>query len=106
MRMSMQDGLSSGSLDVTCVVIWSKSKCMMHPKRIDSNVDNFTIIGKLFFTRALLETERRLFGNKKEITFVEIRENCDMRLLDREKLILLIDKRACQRKIMFSSVND
>ena len=59
-----------------------------------------------FFTRELLENERSFFGNTEEIKFAESREQCDMRLSDREKVILLLDKRACHRKSVFSSAND
>ena len=41
----------------------------------------------IFFTRELLENERKFCGNAEEINFAESRENCDMSLSDREKVI-------------------
>ena len=61
---------------------------------------------RFFFTRELLKNERRFCGNAEEINFAESRENCDMRLSDREKVILLLDKRACHSQSIFSSAND
>ena len=57
-------------------------------------------------TRVLLETERRFFGKAEEITFSESGENCDMSLSYRENEILLLYKRECYSKSIFSSVND
>ena len=43
MRKTKHDGLSSGSLEETCVEILSKNRFLIHPKKIDSDSDDFTI---------------------------------------------------------------
>ena len=71
----MCDRLSSRSLEEIDVDTWSKNKLLMRPKRIDSDSDDFTVSGKNCLTRALLQTERRLFGNAEEITFEDSGKN-------------------------------
>ena len=94
MRKTRYDGLLRGSLEAINVKTWGKNNFLMHPKRIHSDTDDFTIIGKTCLTRMSLETERRIFGNTEEIDFAESGENCDISLLDRQKATLLLDKRA------------
>ena len=53
MRNIIHGGLSIGSLEVIDVETWSKNKSLMHPKRIDSDADDFTIAGKTCLSRAL-----------------------------------------------------
>ena len=106
MRKKIYDDLSSGSLELTDVDTWIKNKLLTHPKRIDSHENDFTIAGKSCLTRALTETERRFFGNAEGINFTESEEKCDISLPDREKGILLIEKRVLYRKIVFSLVNN
>jgi len=62
------------------------------PPRIRVDVATFTAAGKTCLRRALLETERRFFGNRTEVVFTEIPK---LKLSDREKGVLVLDKRTC-----------
>ena len=106
MRNISHGSLSSRSLEAIYSETWSKNKSLMRLKIIDFDADDFTISKKPFLTRALLDTECRIFGNAEEMIFSESGQNCDMSLSDREESILLLDKRTCCTKSFFSSVND
>ena len=106
MRKTMHDYLSSGSLKAIDAETWSKNKFLMHPKIIYSDTDDFTIVGKTFLTGALLEIERRFFGNTEDITFAERGKNYDVSLSDGEKEIVLLDKNTYCNKSVFSSASD
>ena len=60
-------------------------------------VDTFSANGLECRCRALLETERRLFGNKNETTFNETNDEPDLTLSEREKGVLVLDKRTSFR---------
>ena len=95
MRKIIHDSFSRVSLQIIDGETWSKNKSLMHPSRIDTNTNDFTIIGKTCLTRELLETEPRFFNNDGEVSFAEGGEDYDMSLSCREKFILLLDTRAC-----------
>ena len=53
-RNTIQDGLSRVSLKVIDAHTWSKNKSLMYPSKIDTDTDDFTIVGKTFLTKSLL----------------------------------------------------
>ena len=61
-------------------------------------VESFTLAGKIFRKRALLQTERRFFNNKTEDTFAESSTEIETNLTDREKATLLLDPRTSWNK--------
>ena len=85
---------------------WSKKKSMTHSKMSHARTDTLTVIGNTCLTKALLETERRFFSNTEEETYSERGKDCDMSLSDREKVVLMIDKRTCCSRSVFRSVKD
>ena len=58
------------------------------------SIDSFTTTEKTCLIGALLEIERKVFGNAEDKTFVEGGEDCVMSLSDREKAVLTVDKRS------------
>lgn len=74
-------------------ILREKNKMMMRPKRIPTNENLIRLTGKTCLNIAILETERRFFGNKEDIIFDEGRKENDMSLSDWEKDIFLLGKR-------------
>ena len=72
MRKTLNDKLSSGSLNSIDTDAWSKNHVMMHPIRTATNENSFTIIGKTCLSRGLLETEVIFFGKTEDVTFAEV----------------------------------
>ena len=78
MRKVLHDELSCVTMKVMNTEDWSSNKIMMNPKRSEINSNTFTTMGRTCLKRALLETERRFFGNTVEETFEDSIEYCDM----------------------------
>jgi len=92
--------LKAPGINVIDMDRWSIYK---KPQRIRKSVFEMTEVGKICRNRAILECERRFFGNNTE----EIYDECDdevakkVQLTDREKGMLLLDPRTCmQQSIM------
>ena len=83
---------------------WSSDKAMMRPTRSEANIDSFSETGKICKKRALLECERIFFKIKTEKTFAENNSEFSMNLLDRERAMLVIDKRVCWSRCSFYNV--
>ena len=79
---------------------------MMHAKRSEINIDIFTTARKTYLNRLLFETERSFFGNTVEKNYTEPGADCEMSFSDREKALLLMDKRTSFGRSVFSSVRD
>ena len=62
----LHDRLSCGSLNAIDSDTWSKNKSMMCAARTATDTDSFATKGKKCLTRALLETEWRVFGNSED----------------------------------------
>ena len=70
------------------------------PKRVEVNVNDMSDAGRVCRKRAILETERRFFGNNTENTFEEQGLQLEdiqgkVEMSDRELDVLLLDPRTC-----------
>ena len=84
MRGFLHDRLSSDTMTCVDVDIWSSKKDCMCRTRSEVRVATHTVAGKICLERALLETERRYFNDKTEITFAKSDEAIVTNLTKRE----------------------
>lgn len=89
MRMELHKKLNSDTMEIIDVNNWGKT-----PKapRVTVDVATWSDKGKECKQRALLECERKFFGNRSEDV---IRGASEIKLKDREKAALVLDKRTC-----------
>ena len=106
MRKVLHDEFSSGSLNKIDTCSWSKNKTMLHPTRTTVDTHFYTVAGKICLSEELIEAERRVFGNAEYLTFAEDGEDCDMRLLDKENVFLLLKTRTFCSRSIFRCIND
>ena len=85
---------------------WSSQKAMTRPTISVVNVTSFAYTGRTFLKRDMLECERRFFNNKTEIIFAK--QNCEfcVNLTNRERALLVLEKRMCWSRSVFADVND
>ena len=85
---------------------WSSNILIMHPTRLEFKASTFTSTERACLNRELLETERSFFGNTVDEHFSESGEDFDMSLSNREKELLIMDRRTCCSRIIFRYLND
>ena len=104
MRKALHDIFSRVTVTLTDAEEWSAHKEIVHPTRSEPNVDSFAEKVKVYRTRELLKCERRFFNNKTEETFAERNTEFYMKLTDREKTVLVLEKKICWSKSAFDGV--
>lgn len=104
MKTSLHDSFSRDTMLLTNDGKWGSDKDVMCPTRSEANSDLFTDAGKIFKKRASLEYERRFFDNKRENTFAESNTEFSMKLIDRDRDTLVLDKRTCWSRSAFDEV--
>ena len=68
----------------------------MHPIRSDVNVNSFAIAGKNMQNESIFfECERKKINNESEIIFAGANSEFCMKLSDRERALLVLEKRGC-----------
>ena len=78
----------------------------MHPTRSEVNVDSFAEAVQTFKKRALLECEKMFFNKKSKTTFADANNDFGMKLSNRERALLVLEKSCCWSKSVFESVNE
>ena len=69
---------------------------------ISVDVDTFSKDGQECRKLALLETERRFFGNRGDEVLQNLNVEAGLDLIQREKAVLVLDKRTCCRGSILS----
>ena len=77
-----------------------------HPTRSEANADSFNEARKTCKKIELLECERIFFNNKLEKTFAEANADFFMNLLDKERALLVLEKRVCWSRSAFDNAHD
>ena len=95
MRKIICDSLSRKTMCIINADLWSGKKEMIRPARSEVNITSFTDIRRTYLKRALLECEKIPFNNKTECIFAESNYECCMNLSNRERALLVQDKRVC-----------
>ena len=104
MRKLLHESISSSALNAIVAYAWIRNKITIHPKIISTSSDILALTGKTCLHRVLLETERGFFGSKKSTTLSGGKLDTDMSLSDREKSVLLLDKRTYQSRKNFRTI--
>ena len=100
MRKKVHDDLTGSSMDLIDMPNWTTQ--VIAP-RISVDVDTFSEDGQECRKRALLETERRFFGNRGDEVLQDLNVEAGLDLTQREKAVLVLDKRTCCRGSILSS---
>ena len=101
MRKALHDSSSRDAMSLIDVDDWSSNKEETHPTRSEVKVESFAVAVKICRKRALLETERRFFNNKTEVTVVQSNAEIEIKLTDREKASLALDPRNAWNEQVF-----
>ena len=103
LRKKVHTQLKGNKLDIINVSEWQNQ---IHPSRTSADVDSFSSAGRECRRRALLETERRFFGNRSENIGEEINIEASLKLSQREKAVLVLDKRTCLQPGILTNDDD
>ena len=95
MRKNLHNEYTSNTMYLIHLDEW---KDQIHPPRRQVPVDDFSDNGRECRKRALLEVERRFFGNNTEEVFEEDAQEAVLKLKQRGKATLVLDKRTCYRR--------
>ena len=98
-RKKLHDAFTSDTMDLIYDRDWTDQA---HPPRVSMDVNNFSDGGRACRRRALLETERRFFGNESDDLMSELAQLALLKLTQREKATLVLDKRTCGRSQILS----
>jgi len=98
-RKNLHDALTSDTMDLICDRGWTDQA---HPPRVPIDVNDFSDGGRAWGRRALLETERRFFDNDSDDLMSELAQLALLKLTQREKATLVLDKRTCGRSKILS----
>ena len=82
---------------------WGKTRVA---PRIEINVDTFTDNGKECRERAILECERRFFGHDGNISMYSQGASPNIKLSEREKATLILDKRTCLQTSVLKTIDE
>ena len=100
MRKKVHDDLTGSSMDLIDMPNWTTQVIAPH---ISVDIDTFSEDGRECRKRALLETERRFFGNIGDEVLQDLNVEAGLDLTQREKAVLVLDKRTCCRGSILSS---
>ena len=106
MQKSLHDSLLKETMELISTEQRSSDKHMTCPTRSEVNVNSFAEAGKACKKRAFLEFERRFFNNKSETTFADAKYDFCMHLSNRERSLLVLDKRFCWSRSVFENVHE
>ena len=94
-RKFLHDSLSSRTMRMINSDLWSSQKAMIHPTRKVVNINSFTDTGRTYLKRPLLECEISVFNDKTEIIFTKQSYEFCVNSTNRERSLLVLDKRIC-----------
>ena len=99
LRNATYNKLTSDTIEVIDLENWCGTS---RAPRKEVNVNTFSELGRVCRHRATLECERRFFGNDGEETMDAEGAKAIMKLSNREKAALVLDKRTCMQSSILS----
>ena len=104
LRKQVHNQLSAKNMEKIDLLEWQSQ---VNPSRTSVNVDEtFSDAGRECRRRALLETERRFFGNTSDDLMDDHSVKAALKLTQREKAVMVLDKRTCLDKQILDNADE